>query len=167
MPGQLQSIYDNVSWDVIAMFGLHGGVLLYGLLNRRNHLLSIVFSLYISQVIFEHFRLLDPFLKSEKATASDVFYFESAFYLVLIVLIASVIYKKVFEDGGPRIKFWKIILMVIAIGGLFVSSFLRLLPAAELYQLSPLIEKLFVGSNQVLLWLLLPILAMLVLIRRA
>lgn len=167
MLSQLQSIYDQVSWDVIITFGLHGVIFLYGILNRRNHLLSIIFSLYISQVILEHFRLLDPFLKSESATRTDVFYFQSAFYLILIVLIASVIYKKVFEDGGPRVKFWKIILMVAAIGGLFISSFLRLLPVADLYKLSPLIEKLFVGPNQVLLWLLLPILAMLVLIRRA
>lgn len=166
MIDQFQIFYDNLSWDVVIAFGLHGGVLLYGLINRRNHLLSIVFSLYISQVIFEHFRLLDHFLKSATATASDVFYFQSAFYLILIILIGSVIYKKVFEDGGPRIKFWKIIIMVAAIGGLFTSSFLRLLPVAELYPISPLIEKLFAGPNQVLLWLLLPILAMLVLIRR-
>lgn len=167
MADSVKSFFDNLSWDVIIMFGLHGAVFLYGILNRRNHLLSIIFSLYISQVIFEHFRLLDPFLRSETATASDVFYFQSAFYLIMIVLIASVIYKKVFEDGGPRIKFWKIIIMVAAIGGLFISSFLRLLPVSDLYELSPLIERMFVGQNQVLLWLLLPILTMLVLIRRA
>jgi len=130
-------------------------------------MLSLIFSLYISQAVFEHFRLLDPFFKSESATKLEVFYFQSAFYLVLIALIATVIYKKAFGDGGNRLKLWKIILLVAAVGGLFTSSFLRLLPVADFYEVSPLVAKTFIGENQVLLWLLLPILAMLTLIRKA
>ncbi|MEK7090222.1 MAG: hypothetical protein AAB930_01420 [Patescibacteria group bacterium] len=164
---KVQAIFDSAPWDVVGLFGLHAAVFLYGLLNRRNHMLSLIFSLYFSQIIFEHFHVIRPFIQSESASMLEVFYFQTALYLVMIALFATIIYKKAFGDGGTRLRFWKILLLVAAIGGLATSSFLRLIDIDKLYQISPLVEKIFTGENQILLWLLLPILAILTLIRKA
>ena len=167
MLNQMQSVFSQASWDVLIFFGLLGTVLLYALLNSRNQMLALIFSLYVSQLVFEHFRLLDPFLKSESASATDVFYFQAALYLVIIAIVATIIYKKVFGDGGPRFMLWKIAVMTILAVGLFANSFLRLLPIGDLYKISPLITRVFIGENQTFLWLTLPIIALLVIIRRS
>ena len=167
MLANIQNIFNQASWDILALFGLFGVVLLYALLNRRNHLLALVFSLYISQLVFENFHLLDRFLGSETASATDVFYFQAALYSVIIALVATIIYKKAFGDGGPRFMLWKIAVMTVLATGLFVNSFLRLLPIDEFYKISSLLSRVFVGENQTILWLTLPIIALLVIIRRS
>ena len=162
----MQSVFGQSSWDILIFFGLFSVMFLYALLNRRNHLFAIIFSLYSSELIFANFHLLDRFFESENATPGDVFYFRAALYLVLFALIATIIYKKVFGDGGPRFKAWKIVIMVASATGLFANSFLRILPTGGLYEISPLLSRLFIGQNQTMLWLSLPIIAILVILRR-
>ena len=132
MLNRMQNIFEQTSWDVLILFLVLGLIFLYALLNRRNHMLALIFSIYVSQLIFEHFHLLDPFLESEKASATNVFYFQAALYLIMIALIATLIYKKVFGEGSARFMFWKIAVMATLVTGLFANSFLRLLPVNDL-----------------------------------
>lgn len=135
----------NPSWDILAVFCVFTVVFFYGFSAGKNKLLSLLFSVYATALVFENF----PYALKTLLIKTGVF-------LAVFIVMHLFLNKSIFKDtkAGP---WWQTIILSTLFTGILAAVFLTNILAENFYTLSPLVEKLFAGKTAVFWWLISPL----------
>lgn len=150
-------IASNSSWDVVLFLVFVAVGFLYGLSSGRARLIAVLFSLYISYLLLGNARFIDRLLEGRELL--EIFFFQLTFFLVLVILL-SIFFSKTLSFVRKNVasqKWWHVFLLSFLETGLFASIAFRLLPDAQLFTFSPLVQYLFASPNAFFVWLFLPL----------
>jgi hypothetical protein len=161
---QVSKFVSNPTWDILAIFFFLAVGFFYGLSVGSKKLLSVLFALYVSILLFANFSYLDFFVEGRKLL--EVFLFQAFIFLVFLVLLTILFNKTIFKKSTKTDKWWHVFVLSFLEVGLLMSAVFQLLPVKELFVFSPLIEKVFASSQSFLWWLVLPLIALFVIVRK-
>lgn len=161
----ISKILSHPTWDILAVFFFIAAGFFYGISSGKTRLIAVLFSLYVSAVIFENFSYIGFIWKGRPLP--EVFIFRSAVFAVLIFLLTFLFNKFLYHStvSGTKV-WWEIFILSFLEVGLLVSFIFQLLPAKELFTFSPLIENIFASSLAFFWWLVLPIIALFVIVKK-
>jgi hypothetical protein len=161
----ISKILTHPTWDLLVVFFFIAAGFFYGITSGKTKLIAVLFSLYISGLVFENFSYLDFVTKGR--TLMETFLFRSLIFAVLIFLLAVLFNRILSRDyvSGTRV-WWQVFLLSFLEVGLLMSFIFQLLPARELFKFSPLVENIFASSRAFFWWLTLPLVALFFIARR-
>ena len=156
---QISQLLRNPSWDIVVFFAFIALGFFYGIAAGRRRLISFLLSIYISGFLFENFHYLERLIRGESLVST---FFARVFFFFLIVLAVSALLSSFIEGhGAPNEKNWLHSLGLSFLGaGLLFSYFFHLFPAREIFEFSPLIQKLFASDSAFFWWLTLPLVSL-------
>lgn len=161
-------ILSNSAWSLIILCFFWAAIFFYGLTAGRKKLLSVLFSMYASIIISDQIIKLDfrPILFFKNF--SDIFFTRILIFAVLFIIINIIFSKRIFS-GVPEIrkeKLWQLLILSFLDVGLLLSYVYRILPDKNLLNLSQTIEWLFASEKSFLCWAVLPIVALLFIVKK-
>ncbi len=133
----------------------------------KDRMIALIFSLYISLLIYIHFPYTDKF---SLFTGSDIKILLSnaiiffAFVIGVYIIIERVIFTD-YPDRGIR-RFIEASLLSLAATSLLIAFAYNVLPIASFYSFAPPIKLLFSSSDFFFWWLSVPLLSILFLAKR-
>lgn len=159
----ISKILTHPTWDLMVIFFFIAAGFFYGISAGKTKLIAVLFSLYVSAIVFENFSYLNFLTKSRPLI--EVFLVRSAIFGILVVLLAMLFNKHLSRDytSGTKV-WWQIFLLSFLEVGLLMSFIFQLLPAKELFTFSPIVENIFASSRAFFWWLTLPLVALFVII---
>ncbi|MCF7835839.1 MAG: hypothetical protein K9M15_01840 [Candidatus Marinimicrobia bacterium] len=160
----LTAVVYNPTWDIIVLFFFLATGFFYGVLAGKKKLLSVLFSLYISLLLFENLPYLEKLTRDKSALES--FWIQLSAFLIVITILAILFNKTVFRGNLKSKRWWQIFILSILEVGLFVSSIFRLLPAQEMFTFSPITEMLFSSEKSFFWWIILPLITFFFILRK-
>lgn len=159
--GQLATVANISSWEVVLALFLIGGGVLLGLLLGRDRIFLLLIGSYISYGLIYAI----PF----KKIFPKLFYEEENFvilivaFLVLIGLIyfllSRSLLKTAIQKKGRR-SIFQIFFLSLFLIGIIISVLFSFFPEDLINQFSPIIQKIFNTSSAHALWLIIPLLFM-------
>lgn len=157
--------WHTPSWDLfILLFWMVGGVL-YAFAAGRGRILTVLVSIYISQLL----ALKAPFFSgvvSSKFSINEPSLQQLAVFAVLFLILFVFLGRYAFKssvDGRQVSSLGFSLIFAILQIGLLISIVLNYLPIYIQLNFSPLIQFLFLHSNASFIWLALPVLFLIVL----
>ena len=153
-----QTLVSNPSWDVIVILFFVAAGFFYGLFTGKSRLVSILISTYVAAFVFENFRYFD-FLVAGRSVLETFLIRASSFFLLLIVAAMIISRFMVRRDFEARV-WWQAFGLSFLEVGLVIALMFQFLPAREFFEFSPLVERLFAGTEAFSWWLLIPLLAL-------
>ena len=161
----ISKILTHPTWDLMVIFFFIAAGFFYGISAGKTRLIAVLFSLYVSAIVFENFSYLDFLTKSRPLI--EVFLVRSAIFGILVVLLAMLFNKHLSRDytSGTKV-WWQIFLLSFLEVGLLMSFIFQLLPAKELFTFSPIVENIFASSRAFFWWLTLPLVALFVTVKK-
>lgn len=161
----ISKILGNPTWDLLAVFFFIAAGFFYGISSGKNKLIAVLFSLYISALIFENFSYLGFMEKGRPLL--EVFIFRGAVFTALIFVLAVLFNRLLYRSAISGTKvWWEIFVLSFLEAGLLMSFVFQLLPAKDLFAFSPLVKNIFASSSAFFWWLILPIIALFVIVRK-
>ena len=159
----ISKILAHPTWDLLVVFFFIAAGFFYGISSGKTKLIALLFSFYVSALVFENFSYLDFLTKGRPLI--EVFLVRSATFGILIVLLTVLFYRHLSRDyaSGTRV-WWQIFLLSFLEVGLLMSFIFQLLPAKEIFTFSPVVENIFASSRAFFWWLTLPLVALFVII---
>ncbi|MEK7595959.1 MAG: hypothetical protein AAB564_00165 [Patescibacteria group bacterium] len=158
------SIFANPTWDILTVFFFVAAGFFYGISAGRTRMVAVLFSIYISQLLFEHTRFINFFLEDREIL--EIFLLKAAAFFALIVILSHFLIRSVFSRSEDSGVWWQIFLLSFSEVGLLISAVFRLLPAVELFTFSPLVSYFFASPNAYFWWLILPLIVLFVILRK-
>lgn len=155
----ISKILSHPTWDLmIILFFLAAGFF-YGITAGKTKLIAVLFSLYVSGLVFENFSYLVFLTKGR--TLVETFLVRSVAFAVLIILLTILFSRILSRDttSGTRV-WWQVFLLSFLETGLLMSFIFQLLPAKELFAFSPVVQNFFASSRAFFWWLTLPLVAL-------
>lgn len=155
----ISRILSHPTWDLmIILFFLAAGFF-YGITAGKTKLVAVLFSLYVSGLIFTNFSYLDFLTKGR--TLIETFLVRGVAFAVLILLLTILFGRILSRDAtsGTRV-WWQIFVLSFLETGLLMSFTFQLLPAKELFTFSPIVQNIFASSRAFFWWLTLPLVAL-------
>ena len=161
----ITEIASNASWDVVLLLGFVIAGFFYGLWSGRARLIAVLFSLYVSKLLFENFRFID--LLTQGREALEIFLIRIAVFGVAVIVLAF-LFARILPapKSFVRERWWQIFLLSFLEIGLFISIAFQLLPNDTLFTFSPLVNYLFASPDAFFWWLFLPLPALFFTIQR-
>ncbi|HUT22079.1 MAG TPA: hypothetical protein VMX18_01570 [Candidatus Bipolaricaulota bacterium] len=150
----------NPSWDLIVLLFFTVGALLYGIAMGRSRIIVVLLSLYITLAI----AYTIPWSKYLKGSISinNAFVLQATVFIILLVvcffLISRSAVGRVIGDSSGA--WWQVIVFSFLQIGLLISVIFTFLPSSFLNNFSFVTREVFVSDIGRLVWLGLPILAM-------
>lgn len=160
----ISKIISNPAWDLLVLFFFFVFGFFYGISAGKKKMLAVLFSIYISVLLFTNFTFLDFFIQEKELL--EVFLFRSASFLVMIVLLSILFSKTVFRGSDKKEAWWHAFVLSFLQVGLLVSAIFQLLPTKELFDFTPIIENIFASERSFFYWLTLPLLSLLFIVRK-
>ncbi|MBI5045799.1 MAG: hypothetical protein HZC14_02235 [Candidatus Niyogibacteria bacterium] len=161
----MSSILSHPTWDLIAIFLFIVAGFFYGWLSGKARLLSVLLSIYIAQILFVNMHFLNFFIAGR--TLLETFLMRISVFSVLVIVLSHLFYKTFLRSISeePRI-WWKVFVLSFLEVGLLMASIFTLLPAVELFTFSPVVKYVFASPDAFLWWLVLPLAALFIIMRR-
>lgn len=162
---QVSTILTHPTWDIVAVLIFVAGGFFYGWASGRARLIAVLMAIYLAQLIFVNAQFLNSFTAGRDLM--EVFILRIVFFLTLTLALAAFLIRTIFNflPEGERV-WWQLFLLSFAEVGLLMSSIFRLLPAADLFSFSPLVKYAFASQAAFSAWLILPLVALFVTMRR-
>ncbi len=163
----LENIFEtltNTTWDILVIFFFVSAGFFYGLSAGKTKLLSVLFSLYISILLFNKFPYLN--IITEGRDVFQIFLIKTGLFLALIIILWILFSRSVFKGTRNTERVWQIFILSFLEVGLFTSAIFQLLPAKELFTFSPVVELLFASEKTFFWWLVLPLVSLLFIISK-
>ncbi|MFH0803525.1 MAG: hypothetical protein V1877_00170 [Candidatus Tagabacteria bacterium] len=161
----ISKILTHPTWDLLVVFFFVAAGFFYGITSGKAKLISALFSLYISGLIFENFSYLDFLTKGR--TLIETFLFRGSAFAILVILLTFLFNRVLSRDyvSGTR-EWWKVFFLSFLETGLLMSFIFQLLPAKELFNFSPIVQNIFASSRAFFWWLTLPLVALFFIARK-
>ncbi len=161
----ISKIINHPTWEVVVVFFFIAAGFFYGLSTGKTKLIAALISLYVSGLIFENLSYLDYLTKSRPPL--DAFLIRGASFAILILLLAFIFNRLLRHDNisGTRV-WWQVFLLSFLETGLLISLVFRLLPTKGIFTLSPLVQIFFTTPTAFFWWLILPLVALFVTIKK-
>lgn len=121
----VSGILSHPTWDLLVVFFFVAFAFFYGLSSGKRKMMAVLFSIYISILLFENFSYLDFFTQGKKILF--VFFFRSACFLLLIILLAILFNRTIFRTSSKTDKWWHVFVLSFLEVGLLVSAIFQLL----------------------------------------
>lgn len=155
----ISKILANPTWDLMVILFFVAAGFFYGITVGKTKLIAMLFSLYVSGLVFENFSYLDFLTKGRPLI--EIFLLRAAAFAVLIVALAFLFNRFLPQDytSGTR-EWWRIFILSFLEVGLLMSFIFQLFPAKELFTFSPFVKNLFASSRAFFWWLTLPLVAL-------
>jgi len=161
----ISSILSNPTWDILVIFFFIAGGFFYGLSVGKRKLIAVLFGIYAGQLLFENLNILNFIVDGRDLI--EVFLFRVLTFAVIVLLLSYLFIKTIFRGGGDDTKiWWQIFLMSFLESGLLISSVFRLLPESDLFNFSPIVHYFFASQGAFFWWLILPLPALFVIMRK-
>ena len=162
---QISALLMHPTWDVIAIFVFVGGGFFYGWASGKARLVAVLMAMYLAQLIFVNAQFLNSFTAGRDLM--EVFILRIVFFVTITMALAAFLIRTIFNmlPEGERV-WWQLFLLSFAEVGLLMSTIFRLLPASELFSFSPLVKYVFASQAAFSTWLILPLIALFVTMRR-
>lgn len=159
---QFQKIISHPTWDLVVLFALVAGGLLYGITAGRRKIVSTLMLTYVASALFsaipaEVFANM-PWVKEKFVALLGMFL---ALFLLLAWLLGARRARGFASDGS----WWQIFLLSFLQMGLLIHIILGFLPFDRIQALAPLTRNVFANPNTHFWWLAAPV-VVLILIRR-
>jgi len=158
----ISKILTNPTWDILVLFFFLALGFFYGITAGIKRLLSMLFAIYVSILLFINFKYLDFFVEGKSIL--EVFFFRLVIFLILIVLLCIIFNKIVFSELDKNKKWTRAIILSLLLSfleiGLLISAVFQFLPAKGLFSFSPIVEKFFASEETFFWWLALPLIAL-------
>ncbi len=160
----ISRILSHPTWDLMAVFFFIAAGFFYGITAGKTRLIAFLFSLYVSGLFIGNSSYADAI---KGRTLLETFLMRGAIFAVLIILLMVLFNRLLTRDGisGAR-SWWQVFLLSFLEVGLLMSFIFQFLPAKELFVFSPVVENVFASSSAFFWWLILPIIALFVIVRK-
>lgn len=157
--GQISKTISNPSWDLIVIFAFVAFGFFYGISSGKSKLVSLIFSLYVSGFLFEHFDYFDKL--TGKETVSQTFFLRISIFLAMVIIL-NILFIKVlrFHSESGEKKWWQVLMLSFLASGLLFSSLFQMFPFKEIFTFSPIVQNLFASDRVFFWWLILPLVAL-------
>jgi len=158
--------WANPGWDLIILLFFVVGALLYGIAMGRSRVLVVLMSIYITLAIANTF----PWLKYLEGSlnVNNSFVIQTTIFVALLIafffIISSSALGKVMKNEGGA--WWQVILFSFLQVGLLISVILTYLPMEFLSNFNLLTQEIFISDIGKVVWLVLPVVAMLLVKRK-
>ena len=154
--------------DFLIILGIFLFLLILGLFWGKKRILALILILYLARLLTDFISLPEQFRKFSLGNffTGKLFLFWGLFLLLLLVLSASGFSLRFASRTKKRRKkpsLLQTILYSLLAGGLLVSLSLTLVPTASLVSLSSLSFLIFASPLGKIIWLLMPLVAMVIL----
>jgi len=161
----ISRILTHPTWDFLIVLFFVAAGFFYGITSGKTKLIAVLFSLYVSGLIFENFSYLDFFIKGRPLL--EVFLLRAAVFTIIVILLSALFNKVLWRDGnsGAR-EWWQVFLLSFLEVGLLMSFIFQFLPAKELFNFSPLVKNIFASNRAFFWWLTLPLVSLFFLARK-
>lgn len=155
----ISRILSNPTWDLMVILFFIAAGFFYGITVGKTKLIAMLFSFYVSGLVFENFSYLD--FVTEGRPLIEIFLFRAAAFAILVIILAVLFNRFLPHDyaSGTR-EWWRIFILSFLEVGLLMSLIFQLFPAKELFNFSPFVENLFASSRAFFWWLTLPLVAL-------
>ncbi len=161
--GQLSQFISSPQWDIVLIFVFIVLSFLFTFLLGRGYLLALIFSTYITLVLYP---VLNSFIPQFSSPGISQNYINIAIFLTIVTGVTILIGTFIFPRSSSIQTSWPqtYVLGFIAIG-LLMSVVLRFLSSEELQLFSGLGNKLFFSDIAYTVWILLPLVGFLLIKR--
>ena len=161
----ISKILTHPTWDVLVVLFFIAAGFFYGISAGKTKLIAVLFSLYVSATVFKNLSYLDFLTKGRSLFGT--FLVRGAVFAILVLLLIILFNKFLSRDytSGTRV-WWQIFLLSFLEVGLLMSLIFQLLPVKNLFAFSPVVENIFASSKAFFWWLILPLVALFVIVRR-
>jgi len=122
-----------------------------------NKLVALLISLYIALFLYTQVF----FVKVLTLTKGNenLFWNHIAILLIFVVFIFFILQKHIEADAGyGAMQFLRVTLVSLALIGLVVSILYHIIPLEPIYNLPPIVDKIFASDLDYTLWLIAPLL---------
>ncbi len=155
----ISKILAHPTWDLLMVFFFIAAGFFYGITSGKTKLIAVLFSLYVSGLVFANFSYLDFLTKGR--TLLETFLVRSVAFGILIFLLTILFNRILSRDSvsGTRV-WWQIFVLSFLEVGLLMSFIFQLLPAKEIFVFSPVVQNIFASSRAFFWWLTLPLVAL-------
>lgn len=162
---QISAFLSHPTWDVMTILVFVAGGFFYGWTSGRARMVGVLFAIYLAQLIFVNAQFLNFFTAGKDLM--EVFILRSVFFLALVGVLSIFLIRTIFRilPEGDRV-WWHLFLLSFAETGLLISSIFRLLPAADLFEFSPIVKYFFASNAAFSWWLILPLAVLFVIMRK-
>jgi len=161
----ISKILSHPTWDLMVIFFFVAAGFFYGISAGKTKLIAVLFSLYVSALIFQNVYYFDAFIKGRNLL--ETFLFRAAIFLIIVFLLALLFNKLLPHDTAPGMKSWpSIFILSFLETGLLMSLIFQLLPAKELFTFSPVVQNIFASDKVLFWWLTLPLVALFFIARK-
>jgi len=161
----ISSVLSHPTWDVLVIFFFIAAGFFYGFSAGIKRLIAVLFGLYTGQLIFENLHFLDFFVKGMDLT--EIFLFRIVAFAIIVLILSYFFSKTIFTGGYGETKiWWHIFLLSFLEVGLLMSVVFRLFPASDIFTFSPVVSYVFASRGAFFWWLVLPLCALFVIMRR-
>src|SRR3989344_354427 len=161
----ITGVLNGPSWGIIALFVFLAAGVFYGLTTGRSRLVAVLFALYTGALIFENLAFVETFTRGKGLL--EIFLWRVGIFAGLVLILSFFFSKFVFPYRPESGRLWQILLLSFLEVGFFDSFAFRLLPSVELFTFSPAVQFLFVSPGAFFWWLVLPLPALFLIMRRA
>jgi len=160
----LTKTISNPTWDILVLFFFLATGFFYGILAGKKKLLSVLFSLYISILLWNNFPYLNALTQGKEL--QDAFLFQLTSFLVFIIILAILFNKTIFRGSVKSKKWWPVFILSFLEIGLFTSAIFQFLPTKEMFSFSPITEILFASEKAFFWWAVLPLISLFFILRK-
>ncbi len=160
----IAGVLSGPSWDIIALLVFLAAGVFYGLTTGRSRLVAVLFALYIGALLFENLAFVETFIRGKGLL--EIFLWRVGTFAALVLLLSFLFSKFVFPYRPESGRLWQILLLSFLEVGFFASFAFRLLPSVELFVFSPVARFLFASPGAFFWWLVLPLPALFLIMRR-
>lgn len=146
-----------LSFDFVVIFFVAGVLLLASLLSGISRILSFVFALYITFLLYPLLPLEEAWrnLPVKERAGVEFFIVTAAAILISIIFLKAGVMKNIQE------RWWSSLLFSLVATGFFASGVLHLLAVEDILELSPAMALLFGSTGAFTIWILLTIISLL------
>lgn len=154
--------FSNPTWDLFIILFFAVAALLYGFSLGRDRIITMLVSTYMALAVTRSAAFLSDTnadIGVNQFLVIKVTAFITIFVVLFVVLSRSALQKTVATADAVG-KWWQVIVYSTLHVGLLISIVLSFLSDSAISELAPLTRTLFAGDVAHMVWLILPIIAM-------
>lgn len=163
----VQAQITSLSTDTIIILIILGLSIGYTFYFGKDKIISLILSFYLASFIYENFYFINKLI-IYKSTPTFLFFNHLTIFLIFFFIICLFLNKIILIDHSYS-KIKKIIHSIL-LGGSFTGLVLlgsyHIISIEKIYNFSPTIDKVFYGANEFTIWLIVPFVVFLFVLRR-
>lgn len=164
---EASSFFSELSIASLVALLTTAALFVFALRYGKDRMIALIFSLYISLLLYIHFPYIDKLLLF-KGSDIKILLSNAIIFFTFVVVVYVIIERVIFADYPNRgmMRFIEALLLSLAATSLLLAFAYNILPIASFYSFSPPIELLFSSSIFFFWWLIVPLASILFLAKR-